>query len=327
MAVGEPSTDPLHVYGLPELIDIAESTNPDTRIAWEQARQAALAVGLARAEYLPTIAAQALAGYRHTFFPVPSLAKSIVGVFPSDNAPGVSFPVPPLSATSGHVGVDTFDVLAFVAIRWQVIDFGRGAQVDAAEHASVAANATFTGAHQKVVFDVTKAYLRLSATRAQVAVARDALERTLATAKATQARLARGLATTVEAAETAREVAQAEYAVSQAHSAEVAVYTELLANMGLDPLVTLNVATNPSRNLPGRLEYDLDTYVQAALKTRPDLQAALAQRSSAQALVSKSEAASLPRMGFVGTGVPRCSAPRSTGGPSRPRRCRISEQP
>jgi outer membrane protein len=311
----ERAMDAQHVYSLPELIDIAESMNPDTRIAWEQARQAALAVGLARAEYLPTIAALALAGYRHTFFPVPSLAKSIVGVFPSDNAPGVSFPVPPLSATSGHVGVDAFDVLPFLAIRWQVIDFGRGPQVDAAEQASVAANVAFTGAHQKVVFDVTKAYLGLSAARAQVAVARDALERTSGTAKATEAQRGRGLATTVEATETRREVAQGEYAVSQAQAVEVAVYTELLATLGLDPLVQLKVATNPSRNLPGRLEVGVDTYVQAALKTRPDLQAALAQRSSAQALISKSEAAFLPRVGFLGTAGAAVLGAKIDGGP------------
>jgi outer membrane protein TolC len=312
---GEPAIDAGQVYSLPELIDIAESRNPETRIAWEQARQAALAVGLARAEYLPTIAALALAGYRHTFFPVSELAKSIPAIVPSENAPGVAFPVPPLSATSGHVGVDTFNVLPFLAIRWQVVDFGRGAQVDAAEHASVAANVAFTGAHQKVVLDVTKAYLGLSAARARVAVARDALERTSGTAKATEAQLGRGLATTVEATEATREVAQAEYGVSQAEAAEVAVYTQLLATMGLDPLVQLKIATNPSRNLPGRLEVDADTYVQAALKTRPDLQAALAQRASAQALVSRSEAAYLPRVGFVGTAGAAVLGAKIDGGP------------
>jgi outer membrane protein len=298
----ERATDPQHLYDLPELIDIAVSANPDTRIAWERARQAALAVGLAKATYLPTLSALVLGGYTHTFFPVSSLVQSIVGIFPPQNVPGVSFPVPPLSATSGHVGVDTFNLLPFLAITWQVLDFGRGAQVDAAERASVAANDLFTGAHQKVVFDVTKAYLRLSAARAQTAVARDALERTRGTAKATEARLARGLATTVEAVEARREVAQAEYGVAQTEAGEAAVYTELLATMGVNPLLQLKVATSPSRNLPGRLEYDADRYVQVALKTRPDLQAVHAQHSAAQAQVSKSTAAYLPRMSVVGMG-------------------------
>src|SRR5690348_7064979 len=39
------------VYDLPELIDIAQRSNPQTRIAWEHARQAAAAVGLSESAY------------------------------------------------------------------------------------------------------------------------------------------------------------------------------------------------------------------------------------------------------------------------------------
>ncbi len=284
-------------YNLPELIDIAESANPDTRIGWERARQAALAVGLAKAAYLPTISALALGGFRHTSYPVPSLKNLIIS--PSELAPGISFPVPAI--TGGRVGVDTFDVLPFLAIRWQLLDFGRGAAVDAAEQASVAANVSFTAEHQKVVFEVTRAFLRLSAARAQTAVARDALERTRAIAQAAQARFARGLATKVQTVEASREVAQAEYDLAQAEAGETAVYTALLSTMGIDPLLRLKVATNLSRELPPRLAPKVDDYLLAALKTRPDLQAALALNSSAHALVAQSKATFLPRMSVVGT--------------------------
>ena len=43
--------DANHVYTLAELIDIAERRNPTTRVAWEQARQAAIKVGMAQAAY------------------------------------------------------------------------------------------------------------------------------------------------------------------------------------------------------------------------------------------------------------------------------------
>ncbi len=46
--------DPGHVYSLVELIDIAQRRNPTTRVAWEQARQAAIDVGIARAAYVST---------------------------------------------------------------------------------------------------------------------------------------------------------------------------------------------------------------------------------------------------------------------------------
>src|ERR1700752_5054891 len=40
-------------YSLPELIDIAQSSNPLTRTAWNDARNAALAAGIAESAYLP----------------------------------------------------------------------------------------------------------------------------------------------------------------------------------------------------------------------------------------------------------------------------------
>src|SRR5215831_16173310 len=81
------TTKPDRVYTLPDLIDIAESANPDTRIGWERARQAALAVGIAKAEYLPVISALALGGFRHTSLPVP-VVKDIVISPSSESGPG-----------------------------------------------------------------------------------------------------------------------------------------------------------------------------------------------------------------------------------------------
>lgn len=308
------TTHPDRGYTLPELIDIAESANPDTRIGWERARQAALAVGIAKAEYLPVLSAWALAGYRHHWFPVSGLGSSLA-ITPGPLLPGTSTPIPPLTQTSGHVGIDTLNFFPFLAIRWQIVDFARGPAVDGAGRASDASNAAFTAKHQQVVFDVTRAYLRLSAARAQTAVARDALERTRAIAKAAEGRYAQGIATTVEVTEARREVASAEYNVVQAEAAETTVYTALLSTMGLDSVLRLNIASNPSRELPAQLEGDVQAFVQSALKTRPDLQAALSQRASAQALISKSQSAYLPRLSVIATGGASVLKTKIDGGP------------
>jgi len=37
-------------------IDLAQSINPEKKVAWERARQAASAVGLAQSEYFPILA-------------------------------------------------------------------------------------------------------------------------------------------------------------------------------------------------------------------------------------------------------------------------------
>ena len=53
--------DPIRAYSLVELIDLAETHNPETRFAWERARAQAATLGLARSELYPTLAASALA--------------------------------------------------------------------------------------------------------------------------------------------------------------------------------------------------------------------------------------------------------------------------
>src|SRR5262249_15183819 len=176
-----------HVYSLPELIDLAESNNPDTRIGWQRARQAALAVGIPMAGYFPLVQALTLVGYQHTIFPVPNLSKSILGANPSALLPTISFPLPMLPQPSGSVGVDTFQVLPFVLVNLEVFNLGRAAEVRSAKNLSTAANASFTAEHEKVIFEVARAYFRLNAARTQVAGSRDALDRTRAIAKPAEA--------------------------------------------------------------------------------------------------------------------------------------------
>src|SRR5262245_63037164 len=63
--------DPVRQYDLPELIDVAQQVNPETRIAWERARQGAIAVGLVESEYFPLLTLGAFAGYQSLPLPAP----------------------------------------------------------------------------------------------------------------------------------------------------------------------------------------------------------------------------------------------------------------
>src|SRR6202045_2266780 len=53
--------DPLKIYTLPELVDVAEQNNPETRVAWENAKARAADLGVSKATLYPTLAALALA--------------------------------------------------------------------------------------------------------------------------------------------------------------------------------------------------------------------------------------------------------------------------
>jgi len=56
--------DPARQYDLLELIDVAQRVNPETRVAWERARQAAIAIGLVESEYFPMSSRSSIHGWR-----------------------------------------------------------------------------------------------------------------------------------------------------------------------------------------------------------------------------------------------------------------------
>src|SRR5215475_1137184 len=243
---GSPAVARDRIYSLPELIDLAESTHPDTRIGWERARQAALGIGIAMAGYFPIISALTVIGYQHTFFPAPHLPGSTLGVNPFQILPSINFPVPEMPQLPGRIGVSTWQVLPFLNLRWEVFNLSRASDVRAAENLSVAANALFTAEHERVIFEVARAFFRLNAARAQVAVSRDALERTRTIATAAEARYGQGLATVVDTSEARREIAQGEYSVTQAQSVEITAHAALVSALGIDPQAQLAVVEQAS---------------------------------------------------------------------------------
>jgi len=294
------AVQPGRQYGLPELVELAAASNPDTRIVWQRARQAALAVGVAHARDYPTLSAVALGGYQHSWFPASSLTNG-VNVVSQTFLPGINLPGPP-QGTSGHIGLDTFEVVPFLALRWEALDFSRGPAERAAEQGSVAANLVFVGEHQKLLFQVSRTYFRLGAARAQVRVAQEALDRTRTIDQSAEAKFGRGLATTVEVAEARREVAQAEYELSEAHAGEKVAVSALLTALGVDPRLTLQIQTVSSGALADSIRQPVDGYLQSALASRPDLGAAQAHASQADAMIDHANSAWLPKLSLTGTG-------------------------
>src|SRR5271165_585789 len=49
------TVDPSKAYSLPELVDLAEQHNPETRFAWERAKAQAAALGIAKSEWYPVL--------------------------------------------------------------------------------------------------------------------------------------------------------------------------------------------------------------------------------------------------------------------------------
>jgi outer membrane protein TolC len=270
--------DPARKYTLPELIDIAERHHPETRDAWEKARQAALAVGLAEATYLPDLAAKVVAGYQRTPLPLPMNI-----------------------APAGFVTFTTAEVVPLVAAKWLLFDFGqREAGVQEAEAKSFVANVTFTEAHEKVLYEVSRAYFALDAARASVRVAEDAAENAQRTQDISEARRTQGVATVVDVAQARRQSAQAHFDVVRARGAERTAYSALVASMGVDPDGTFDVADSGDRALPPAPLQGLRALVERALVSRPDVLAALGKVRAAEAGLRRARAAYGPSIGLSG---------------------------
>src|SRR6266478_4714254 len=197
------SINPRKIYGLAELIDIAERNNPDTRVAWERARQAAAAVGLSESAYYPFLVASAAAGYDRAFIPFPTLAVNEKKLLtnPSLNAVSIS--------GGGSLVTQSQVYRGELNAKWLLLDFGeRSAVVAAAREQLMMANVGFNATHQKIVFQVTDRFYQLGTARQKILVARSALEAAQTVEEAVQARIDNGLATRPELLQAQQQSAQ-----------------------------------------------------------------------------------------------------------------------
>lgn len=263
-----------HRYNLAELIDLAQRLNPETREAWEQARQAALAVGLVDSSYAPQVSIEAIGGFQRTPLPIPSTL------------------IP-----KGYFTANTREFIPALALKWLLFDFGRRDGLDQAARAnSFVANVAFTGAHQKLIFNVSRAYFALGGARGRVGAARQALATAEIVQDAAQSRRDNGLGTVVSLAQAQRQTAQARYNLIKVSGDERKVYTDLIATIGLDADVRMEIADSSERPLPAEPPEEIEPLLRDALANRPDVIAALGRVEAAQGVLKSRRAAYYPEV-------------------------------
>jgi outer membrane protein len=272
--------DPAHEYTLPELIDIAEREHQETRVAWQLARNAALAAGFAQSTYLPRVTANIVGGYQDS----------------TGNVGTGRFTVSGTGSAAGTVSA--------ISLEWLLFDFGgRANVVSAAKKLAQASNITFTGVHQKVIHGVCIAYYALLAARQRVRTNEQALANALELQNAAEARYSGGVGTLLESSQARQVRAQIQLATIQAEGMERDTYATLLAAMGLSPLEKIRIAPFEHRRLPPEILTPVEQVVKDALACRPDVLAAYAAEQASQASVKAAEALYRPKIFLAGTGA------------------------
>ncbi|TPW33366.1 TolC family protein [Martelella alba] len=291
LALPAPEIDTSKTYNLPELIDLAQRSNPTTRAAWESARQAALAVGMAEATYLPFITANAIGGTGTNTSPLPI----------------------PIGADS-YFSTNIDGVAPFIALQWLAFDFGgRSAVVSAAEQLSLAANYKFNAAHQQLIFQVTGAWHQYNATRNHTRVAVQSLANARTLLDAVTQKRKNGLATSVDLAQAEQLVAQGEFRVVKARGDESDAYQTLLGAIGISPVSKLRIADSSGQPLPATVTTPVNTMIDIALARRPDILAGYAAVKASQSGVDATKAAFMPKIGVYGS-LATYSANATVGG-------------
>jgi outer membrane protein len=287
-----PAIDPQKQYELVELIDVAQRLHPETRVAWEEARRAASAVGLVKSEYFPVLSVAALGGYK-----------------------SVASPAPKTVAPDGFFRVDMQQVVASLNLRWLLLDFGRRAStLDAAKERLLAANLGFNRAHQEIVFRVQRAYYALTSVKAKIAVAQSAVDSARAVREAAEAQLRRGLATAPDVALARQQEAQAAFELEDAQARERDAQVALADSIGILPTTPIQVADFSALPEPAVLEKTVEETITRAIETRPDLIAKVAALREKEASVRRARAAYFPTLSVVGDVGTLAGRARVTGG-------------
>ena len=270
--------DPQKEYELAELIDVAERTNPETKVAWARAKEAASAVGLAKSEYYPVLALKASGVWANLLVPLPESPNQV-----------------------GFISVEAQEAQAVATLEWVLLDFGRRAgAVGAARERLLGANLGFNARHLQIVFNVQSAFYKLSTVRGRISVAQAALDSALKVQEAAEEKFKHGLATAPDLSLARQQAAQAAFDFEEVNSRERDAQVTLAESIGILPTSPIRVADFSRLALPTNLEERVEKVIDRTLEQRPDLLARVAVLREKEADIRRARAAYFPTLSVAG---------------------------
>jgi outer membrane protein len=259
--------DPSTTYALAELVDLAESHNPETRVAWERARAQAAALGIARSELYPTVVATALSQtHRDQVY---------------------------LNTRFYRQTAESFDLI--LDLNYTLFDFGaRSARIHEAQAQLLASDFGFNDVHRQLIFRVAQSYYQLLNAQGQEAAARSSLANAQAVQQSAEASQANGLATLPDVLEARSATAQAEYDLQAILGAEDVAHGNLATALGASPTQPILVRSIDQVATPDSTEDTVDKAIDRAFAQRPDFMRQIAAIREADARLKEAHAAWYP---------------------------------
>lgn len=283
-----------HVWTLVDVINHALCNNPQTRLAWANARFQAGQVGVAKSAYLPTVTLNT------------SASRSM-------NSASSSLQITSISSGGGLTQpLNRFTPV--ISLNYLLYNFGgREAQLESAEKTLEASNWTHDAILQTVMFAAIQAYNQVFATQAAAEAALISEKAADEALNAAQKRYEVGVAALADALQARTAFAQAKLN-RQKTEGEAKVALGSLANaLGLEADYHLNIAPPLLAKPDAEQEARVHRLIEDAKTMRPDLAAAEATVKAAEANVKSAEAGHLPSITLIGNyGYNHTSLPSDT---------------
>nr|WP_257030732.1 TolC family protein [Paraburkholderia bryophila] len=267
---------PGNPFLLAEAVERALCGNPKTRAAWADVKAQAAALGMARSGYLPTVSATAQRVRDQSTTDVtghPTLSSA--------NASGVN---------SESVSLD-----------WTLYDFGvRAAAVRHASALLAAARSTQDATLQGLFVTVAKDYYTAQAAAGAVTAALDIEHMASESAKASTARVERGIAPISDALQAQTAYIQAVLSRNKARGAWKTAIGTLAADLALPPDTPLQLPAVADGVKPdAAFSHSIGELMEDARRTHPAVLAAQAQVEAAAARMDETRAQGLPNLILV----------------------------
>ncbi len=264
-------------YTLPQLIDMGERANPQTRTAWERTRQAADLTVIARSPLFPTISLTAVA-----------LRGDLL------------FGLPPNISSEGVVKLNSTILEPALKLTWTVLDFGANlGTYRAAKETQAATYEEATATEQQVALTISQDYYAL----VEAKEAYQSADASYAAAKlqeaATELQYADGLVSIVQRDQTRAQTLSAYASLVAAKAKLQQAKIALAAEVDLKPMQAFDVPPLED-NVDARwVDASVEELVNTATRQRPELHEALHQIKAAQQTEKSAHAGLFPTVSLT----------------------------
>jgi len=269
---------------LDDVVDLALRKNPATRESWLNARAAADAYGSSRGALFPSIDASVTSGRTSA---APGTVASL----------GTSEPGTRTTVSGSRSQLTTSATLSYL-----LFDLGgRSGSIEEARERAIAADLTHNATVHDVILQVESALFSYLATRALRDAQEESVREAIADTAAAAERMHVGVATLAEVLQARTQLAQGRLQLATLQGQEVTAKGNLATAMGLPANARFEVGNVQASDTVARITASVDSLVNAAITTRPEVAEVRAEAASLAAAVRVARSAGYPALTLSST--------------------------